>query len=197
MGQILSIYSSQPPHIFHHYSPYTPHPLPPSSDLRRPRHAGTCRRPPGMSWFSRLVADTVSAAVAKVKEVAADLGDLSLDSLQDKYGDVDGRRALYEGLDLTYLTPSLIGEWRVCGRRHGRGRAPGAVARAAAFARGRARAHPQPWASPPRPTPRFGLATTPSRWPACCESATTAISWCGTCRKRPTITPCLTIRSSR
>jgi hypothetical protein len=29
--------------------------------------------------------------------------------LQDQYGDPTGRRAIYEGLDVTYLTPRLIG----------------------------------------------------------------------------------------
>ena len=30
--------------------------------------------------------------------------------LQDQYGDPSGRRAISEGMDITYLTPRLIGE---------------------------------------------------------------------------------------
>ena len=62
------------------------------------------------SFFRKLTATVASTVgeVAKAAEAAAQA--ISLDNLQDKYGDPDGKKAMYDGLDLTYITPRLIGE---------------------------------------------------------------------------------------
>jgi hypothetical protein len=61
------------------------------------------------SFFRRLtqtVTSSVGEALKTVNDVAAAI---SLDNLQEKYGDADGKKALYDGLDLTYVAPRLIG----------------------------------------------------------------------------------------
>ena len=58
-----------------------------------------------MSWFSSLV----SSAVSQVQAVAAAAQQLAaLDNLQDEFGDRDGRKALFAGLDLTFVAPRLV-----------------------------------------------------------------------------------------
>ena len=74
-----------------------------------------------MASFFRKLTASVTATVSEVaKSVGETVGDvaaaISLDNLQEKYGDPDGRKALYDGLDLTYVAPRLIGAWRVCWR---------------------------------------------------------------------------------
>ena len=64
---------------------------------------------PLMSWFTRLrdAATSVSnAALAAAADVSATF---SLDNMQTEFGDPTGRKALFEGLDVTYLTPRIIG----------------------------------------------------------------------------------------
>jgi hypothetical protein len=57
-----------------------------------------------MAFWKKLTA-VAGEALKTVNEVAATL---SLDALQDKYGE-DATRAAFESLDLTYITPRLIG----------------------------------------------------------------------------------------
>ena len=70
-----------------------------------------------MSWFARLTAAATSvgsAADAAVSEVSAAAERMipSLDAMQESFGDPTGRKALFEGLDLSYLTPRIIGACR-------------------------------------------------------------------------------------
>ena len=72
------------------------------------------RWPAMSSWFSRLkdaATSVSSAAAAAVSEVSAAAERLipSLDAMQESFGDPTGRKALFEGLDLSYLTPRVIG----------------------------------------------------------------------------------------
>jgi hypothetical protein len=64
------------------------------------------------SFFTRLkdaATATMAEAVATAAKSVASLQDsLSLDALQEQFGDPSGRRALYEGLEVTYLTPRLL-----------------------------------------------------------------------------------------
>jgi hypothetical protein len=68
------------------------------------------------SFFRKLTASVTATVQSSVSEAIKTVGDvaaaISLDNLQDKYGDPDGKKALYEGLDLTYVSPRLIGESR-------------------------------------------------------------------------------------
>ena len=67
-----------------------------------------------MSFFSRWTAAAVSgvsavasAGINALEAVSNEIA--SLDTLQESHGDPSGKKALYKGLDFTYLTPRLIG----------------------------------------------------------------------------------------
>ncbi len=66
-----------------------------------------------MAFFLKKLTQTATAVSSTVGGALKSVGDtvaaISLDNLQDKYGDPDGKKALYDGLDLTYVTPRLIG----------------------------------------------------------------------------------------
>lgn len=70
-----------------------------------------------MSFFSRWTAAAVSgvsavasAGINALEAVSNEIA--SLDTLQESHGDPSGKKALYKGLDFTYLTPRLIGAYR-------------------------------------------------------------------------------------
>ena len=72
-----------------------------------------------MSFFSRLTAAAVSSvsavANAGINALEAVSNEItSLDQLQVSHGDPSGKKALYKGLDFTYLTPRLIGNEHMC-----------------------------------------------------------------------------------
>ena len=53
------------------------------------------------------VQSTMEETMKTVSEVAAKIP-LNMDKLQDDFGDPSGKRAKFDSLDLTYLTPRLI-----------------------------------------------------------------------------------------
>jgi hypothetical protein len=63
-------------------------------------------------FFNRLKEAAAAAAAEAVQRVEAASAAFNLDVLQSTYGDPTGRRAVFEGLDVTYLTPRLIGARR-------------------------------------------------------------------------------------
>jgi hypothetical protein len=60
------------------------------------------------SFFSKLASAATSAANAIQKSVQEAAEKVSLDNLQSTHGDVDGSKAMFAGLDITYLTPRVL-----------------------------------------------------------------------------------------
>jgi hypothetical protein len=61
------------------------------------------------SFFAKLTAQVTAAAAESLSTLNSMTAQLSLDHLQEKFG-VDEQREGLRNLDITYLTPRLIGE---------------------------------------------------------------------------------------
>jgi hypothetical protein len=60
-----------------------------------------------LSSFYAAASDLASGVGSVITSVTSELP--NLDELQGDYGDPSGKKALYQGLDFTYLSPRLIG----------------------------------------------------------------------------------------
>ena len=63
-----------------------------------------------MDFWGKLT-KAATAATATLSDLGRSVNEvMSLDTLQEQFGDPSGKRAMFEGLDVTYLSPRLIGE---------------------------------------------------------------------------------------